>query len=197
MLLNSLDETLFLFFNHGLNLPVLDQFMVFVTDHNPYVYLALFLVFWRYEGRRSFIVLALALAAFGLADWTAYSLKQVFMRPRPCNSLENVVLLVRCSKGFSLPSNHAANSFAVALPFLLMGKGRFRFTFIVFAALVAYSRVYVGVHYPFDILSGALWGSAIALTLVLIYRKAVHRGKIKSEHHGQETPSSDSSTDTP
>lgn len=168
MPLSSLDAALFKAINSGLHVPLLDPLMVFVTNQNPIVFLALFVPFFVREGKHSIIILLLALASFGIADWTGGQLKDIFMRPRPCQTFDEVVLLVKCT-GLSMPSNHAANSFAFALPFVIMSRGRLRWLFLAFAALVAYSRVYVGVHYPGDITVGAVLGSTIGFGISFAY----------------------------
>ncbi|MBS4028665.1 MAG: phosphatase PAP2 family protein, partial [Ignavibacteriales bacterium] len=97
-------------------------------------------------------------------------LKNIFERPRPCVSLENVRLLVSCGSGYSFPSSHAVNNFAIAT-LLSMYFRNYRILFFAFASLVAYSRVYVGVHYPSDIIAGALIGICCAYTLNWTWEK--------------------------
>jgi undecaprenyl-diphosphatase len=87
-------------------------------------------------------------------------LKPLIGRLRPCHVLENVHLLVGCGGGKSMPSSHAANAFGQALLFGLPYR-KARWPLITFAAVVALSRVFVGVHYPGDILAGAIIGGAI------------------------------------
>jgi undecaprenyl-diphosphatase len=87
---------------------------------------------------------------------------------RPCNALENVHLLVHCSKAFSFPSSHATNIFT-GMSILAFVYRRLKVGLFGIAALVAYSRVYVGVHYPFDVLSGAALGIACAATVIVLY----------------------------
>jgi membrane-associated phospholipid phosphatase len=98
--------------------------------------------------------------AIGIADQTSISLlKPLVGRIRPCNALlpDQVRLLVRCSKAFSFPSAHAANSFAMATVIAWRFPRIAALGFAV-AFVVAYSRVYVGVHYPLDAIGGAVVG---------------------------------------
>jgi undecaprenyl-diphosphatase len=79
-----------------------------------------------------------------------------------------VHLLVHCGGGKSFPSSHAANNFGAAT-ILTYFYRKIAWIFFSLAALVAFSRVYVGVHYPFDVLAGAILGMAISAILLLIY----------------------------
>ena len=107
--------------------------------------------------------LALILAT-GLAVWASDSLggilKEIIARDRPCHTLANVRDIASCSNSFSFPSNHAINTFTVATIISLVYKN-FAFFLYVFALLIGYSRVYLGVHYPTDVLAGALCGILI------------------------------------
>ncbi len=102
----------------------------------------------------------------GLSDWLNSSvLKDLFMRPRPCQEmLEGMRLLVDCGPAYSFPSSHAANMGAVGV-FLAMGarKAVARRAILILPILVAYSRVHVGVHYFGDILAGFAEGALLAL----------------------------------
>ena len=112
------------------------------------------------QGRMAAVVLVLAVA---LSDQLSCSLiKPLVGRLRPCNALlaEQCRLLVGRSLAISFPSAHAANSFSMAtVP--SWRSNRFAPLLFLFAAVVAYSRVYVGVHYPFDTIAGAILGRLI------------------------------------
>lgn len=88
--------------------------------------------------------------------------------PRPCHALQNVHLLVSCGSGFSFPSSHAVNNFAGAL-ILAFFFPRNKWWFFGIAAIVAFSRVYVGVHYPFDVIGGAVIGLFCAGCVLLAF----------------------------
>ncbi len=116
--------------------------------------------------RLALIVLFLPVAMFFAADMLNDILKDIFARQRPCQALEGVRLLVRCPRSSSLPSGHAIDSFAFSVSFFILAKGLvsrgWRWYALVLAAMIAFSRVYIGVHYPSDIVLGTLLGMAIA-----------------------------------
>jgi undecaprenyl-diphosphatase len=110
-------------------------------------------------GLRAVLLVAVAVGTVDLLG--AGLLKPWIDRLRPCFALSDVrLLVVRQSHSPSFPSNHAANSFAAAVVLASLGPG-FAVVSYLLAAMVALSRVYLGVHYPADILAGALLGVGV------------------------------------
>jgi undecaprenyl-diphosphatase len=107
-------------------------------------------------------VLLLTLIAVAVADWTSIALKALFDRPRPPLRYPEPKTLVPLPHDASFPSGHAATSFAAAT-MLSFAFPRWTPAFLVLAAAVAFSRVYVGVHYPLDVIGGAALGVLVAL----------------------------------
>lgn len=110
------------------------------------------------------------LAAFGAADLVASALKTALARPRPCWALEGQFRLVGACKGaFGLVSGHAATTWALATVFLRSRPRRGVAALALgWALAVTYSRVYLGVHYPGDVLAGAVVGSSLAAFILRI-----------------------------
>jgi undecaprenyl-diphosphatase len=116
-------------------------------------------------------VFALTVIAVALADWSAMGLKALFDRPRPSLRYAEPRTLVHVPHDASFPSGHAATSFAAAT-MLSFAFPRFAPFLYVLAAAVAFSRVYVGVHYPFDVIGGAFVGVLLAVGLRLFVRRS-------------------------
>ena len=121
--------------------------------------LCLMVFLWFKRMRGLALVLATALAV-SISDFLGATLKEIVARDRPCHVLANVKDIANCSNSFSFPSNHAINSFTFATIVSCAYKN-FSFFLYILALIIAYSRVYLGVHYPTDILSGALCGILI------------------------------------
>ena len=142
-----------------------------------YVILLLVLIY-RFRQKAGWWIFFL-IATVGLVDLIGNQLiKQTFQRLRPCNDplLAGEVLLriPNCGTGFSFISNHAANHFAIAtFMFLTLSKwlGKTGYLLFFWAFLVGYAQIYVGVHYPADVLVGAMVGTTVAALFAKQYNK--------------------------
>ena len=114
--------------------------------------------------RRRPDLLLLVLAADGVADLVTYAIKRLVDVERPAVRYAKPKALVAVPHDHSFPSGHAATSFACAT-ILAFAFPRLAAPLYLLAAAIAYSRVYVGVHYPFDVVVGALLGIAVAIAL--------------------------------
>lgn len=144
------------------------------------------ILFWKYNWQQALGMLLLTALAILLADQLSSELiKKSVMRIRPCNDpdlQEQLQLLVHCGSGYSFTSSHATNHFALATLFiqflapLVKHKGYKKLLIaglLLWATSVAYAQVYVGVHYPLDVLAGALSGSLLGLVLCWLYKKII------------------------
>jgi len=174
--LNSLDRAMFYFVNHAMQNILFDVSMPILTDLNKQkiilfsvgILLIWMLVRGGITGRSAAVVLIITIAFSD--QFNSSWIKHVFERVRPCHVVEDVNLLVSCGSGYSFPSSHAVNNAAGAVVLSYFYR-KWTWAFAVLAALVGFSRVYVGVHYPFDVLAGFLIGAGCgALVLVAFAR---------------------------
>lgn len=176
---------LFYSINLGMENGFLNTLMPALTDFGSFVAWGILCgVIYLFGGNRSRKIAILGLAALILGNAAVYVLKYVVAEPRPFLVLSNVHQLVSESEVYSFPSGHSTSSFAVAtvlgLKYSLKFKNkRFRLIYplIAFATLIGFSRIYIGVHYPLDVLFGALIGIISALT-VLRLRDNIFNSKI-------------------
>jgi undecaprenyl-diphosphatase len=179
-----MDTQLFFLINRGMANPLFDVLMP-ALSHQGYLLiipLALYALFagsrTRTPAGKTYFVTALAavliaVLAVLLAETLGTWLKVLIARPRPCHALEGVRLLVDCAASFSLPSSHAITSFACAVPLSLLTRpflpALWRLFPLVLAGMIAFSRPYLGVHYPSDILAAALLGGGVAGLMCWVY----------------------------
>lgn len=173
----NFDKNLFLFLNQGLQNWAFDQVLPFLTDSNRkpigiLILAALWLLLLTKGGRPGKIAALLLIPTIALSDQLNSSfLKFIIERPRPCAELANVHLLVGCGSGYSFPSSHAVNNFAAALV-LSYFLPRWTWAFFVYAGVIAFSRIYVGVHYPSDVIAGAMIGMVVGWIVIVVFRSA-------------------------
>ncbi len=172
--INYLDTSLFYLINHDMKNMYFDIIMPFIT--NPRNFYILFLIIWflmvfsskyRYRIAGWSIIIAVAISDV----LSSKILKHLILRPRPFEVLPDVYKLVS-SAGPSFPSSHAVNSFTVATLITLFLKNPVYTTiaFIV-AFLSGFSRIYVGVHYPLDVIAGAIIGVFLGIIFYKIVKK--------------------------
>jgi len=176
-MLEQIDQQLFLFLN-SLNTPFWDKVMYAVSGKLIWIPLYLAILIWLgfiYKKRFPVIVLFIILAV-ALADQLSVHLfKNLFMRLRPCHEPEllGMVHLVndKCGGLYGFVSSHASNSFNVALLSLMLIKKRwYTIGIILWAAVIGYSRIYLGVHYPGDVICGSLLGALIGWGVYKLYK---------------------------
>jgi undecaprenyl-diphosphatase len=161
-----LDTKLFLFLN-GINFSFWDYVMVLFSERLTWILFFFVFVIYMYRKYGSISIwpltgVSLVTMVAGVAS--VHLFKNVFQRLRPCHrsEFEDIIHLAagRCWESYAFISTHAAVSFGVAVFLLMLFKVRW-FTVLIlsWAVLVSYSRIYLGVHYPADIVVGALVGT--------------------------------------
>ena len=170
------DTELFVYLN-GLGVESWDSFWLTVTDKYTwipmYILLAILLVhYFKWKKALLYLLVAALLVAF--TDQFVNLIKNTVGRLRPCNdpNLQDYIRILKHSGGKSFVSGHATNSFAVSTFMILVFKKHFKYIYLIliWPLLFAYSRIYVGVHFPVDIFFGMLLGIGIGFSFYKISR---------------------------
>ena len=171
--LYSIDLSIFFFINHNLSSVFLDKFFSLITDVTKWyiAYVILLGILFRYGGKKGKIAAVAVIILILCADQLgAKLLKELFQRVRPCNALADVLTPLGCTGSFSFPSNHALNNFAVAVFFYRLYPN-LKWVLFITAVLISLSRVYLGLHYPSEVIGGALIGSLIGYVFSLVINR--------------------------
>lgn len=178
--LEDIDRSIFLFLN-GLNHPLLDQPMYYMSEEMfwlPLYLLFIWLVAKNYNWKIALWTLLGVALVVTIGDRVSVELfKNVFERYRPTRNIEigHLVHTVNGYRGgkFGFVSSHATNYFGIATFLMLIFRinyGVKALWLLVWAALIAYTRIYLGVHYPADIVCGALLGMGIGYGVFYIFK---------------------------
>lgn len=173
------DRNTFIYLNN-LGTEEYDLFWVITTNIASWIplYILLFaLIILKYPKKEAFFItctiVLLLLCVLGLTDIT----KTYFERLRPNNDIEinSIIRVLKNPPGYSFFSGHASSSFSLSTIFFLFLRKKFSIIWLLFLwpFLFAYSRIYVGVHYPIDILTGAAVGILLGILFFLFYRKII------------------------
>ncbi len=174
-LLNA-DLAVFNFIN-SLELGFLERVLIIFRNKIAWIplYMALagYMVwYWR---KRFWLPLVFTLLTVACADFLSSEvIKKSVQRPRPCQALEHMEARVTCGTGYSFTSSHATSHMALAVFWvhLFTVWGRHRYWFVLWAILVGFAQIYVGVHYPGDVLAGFLLGALVGYLVYTLYEVA-------------------------
>jgi len=180
------DFELFQMIHFGIKNAFFDILMPIVREKYVWLPFYLFIILFSFSNmtfKKASIVIAGIILTVVLADFiSSQTIKKRVQRVRPCNEfslISEVNPLVNCGSGFSFPSSHAANHFALVL-FLIFSKKIertiYKTALFSWAGIISFAQIYVGLHYPFDILGGILVGYASARIISLILFAIERRG---------------------
>ncbi len=168
----QIDYSLFEFINQDIGNSFFDVFLVFMRNMYVWIPLYLFLILFFILNfkKKGILIITIAGVTAGIADYTSSSIiKPNVQRVRPCND-NNVESIARvdCGVGYSFPSSHATNHFALGIYFFLVFLGINKFVasaFVLWAIIISFAQVYVGVHYPLDVTAGMILGVFIGMLM--------------------------------
>ncbi|MCH7513935.1 MAG: phosphatase PAP2 family protein [Bacteroidetes bacterium] len=180
--LDALDKELFLFLN-GFHSPFMDQVMFRLTNQLTWIPFFLFIIYIlskNYKRQTLWILLGVVIAITLSDQLVSGIMKPLFERLRPSHSpdLEVMVHTVNGYKGglYGFASSHAANSFGLAMFLWRVSRDKIKWIWVMFAwaVLFSYTRIYLGVHYPGDIITGGLLGAGFGYLTALLYAGIPH-----------------------
>ncbi len=183
-----LDNIIFTQINSVWNHPWTDSFFPFITDLHKnfgfkYIFTPLVIIFFmsRRGIKNGFVIFIFSILAISLADGIGnHGFKKTFQRPRPFENAELHVIQRSPAGGYSFVSNHSTNNFAFATTVSAFFPP-VRILLFTIAVLVSYSRIYNGVHYPSDVLCGAVIGILSGLAMIYACRKTLQKLNEKKE----------------
>jgi undecaprenyl-diphosphatase len=189
----KIDIALFYFINISLQNFVFDWFMPFITNKYHWfpvwILLAVFLV-WK-GGKKGRIVLLLIIPVIFLSDQiSSHILKSYFERLRPCIVLSDIHLIGNRKSSSSFPSSHAANFFAAAA-FFNYFYPKYRWLYFIIAFLVSSSRIYIGIHFPSDVIAGGILGVLCAYFIIFLWhltQKLYKKNKMPAGMDSKDSP---------
>lgn len=175
--IQELDTNLFVYLN-GLGSETYDKLWLIITDQlnwTPLFLLIFYLIYKKIGGKQILYLLLFIAVLIAFTDQTTNLVKNTVQRLRPCNNpdINSFIRVVQVRKSFSFFSGHAANTMAVATFLYLVLKRHFKYLGFLFLwpLVFAYSRIYLGLHYPGDILTGYFVGAVFGSLIYLVYRK--------------------------
>lgn len=181
-----LEDKQAMIFLNNLGSSTFDPFWILVSEKwfwIPLYVIFLYFLYKNFNKKSLFYILLFVALGITASDQIANIFKFGFERLRPCHdpSLEGLLREVKCGGKFGFYSAHSSNSFFVATYLtILLGKkiNQLPYFLFVWAAIVAYSRVYLGMHFPGDIIIGAIMGILLALFFGILAKKVIRKSEV-------------------
>lgn len=163
------DDAAFVFINQTLNISSLNSLFIVIAEYGrEYFWIPVIVLLWIFGKEREKKAALVITLVFIVLVVIGLTLNTIYYRARPSLTLSNVILLIPPGTDSSFPSGHALITMGGATVALLMLRKRYSVPLLIEALLVCYSRIYVGVHYPMDVLGGAFLGAGIALIMTAL-----------------------------
>ena len=184
-----LEDKQAMIFLNNLGSSTFDPFWILVSEKwfwIPLYVIFLYFLYKNFNKKSLFYILLFVALGITASDQIANIFKFGFERLRPCHdpSLEGLLREVKCGGKFGFYSAHSSNSFFVATYLtILLGKKikQLPYFLFVWAAIVAYSRVYLGMHFPGDIIVGAIMGILLALFFGTLAKKVIKKSEVATQ----------------
>lgn len=184
-----LEDKQAMIFLNNLGSSTFDPFWILVSEKwfwIPLYVIFLYFLYKNFNKKSLFYILLFIALGITASDQIANIFKFGFERLRPCHdpSLEGLLREVKCGGKFGFYSAHSSNSFFVATYLtILLGKKikQLPYFLFVWAAIVAYSRVYLGMHFPGDIIVGAIMGILLALFFGTLAKKVIKKSEVTTQ----------------
>lgn len=175
--IQSIDEQLFIYLNQ-LGTKSFDPFWLFITHQLnwiPYYLILAILLYKTYIKKELLLIIFIFALTIIFSDQTSNLFKYFFQRLRPCNreDLIDTIRILKCSPTYSFFSAHASTSSAVSLLLYFLLKPYYKnlIWLLIFPILFGYSRIYIGMHFPIDILFGYCIGIILSFFMFKLYQK--------------------------
>ncbi|WP_163398244.1 phosphatase PAP2 family protein [Flavobacterium fluviatile] len=174
--IQEIDTRLFVYLN-SLGSETFDPLWLIITKQlywTPVFLLMFYLIYRKIGGKQTLYLLLFIAVLIAFTDQTTNLFKNTFQRLRPCNNPEinTIIRVVQSRKSYSFFSGHAANTMAVATFLFFVLKRHFKYLGFLFLwpLIFAYSRIYLGLHYPGDILTGYFFGALFGFLMFRVYQ---------------------------
>ena len=177
----DLDKSLFVFLNNLGSEPFDAIWLLITKQFNwiPFFILLAYILYKKVNQKQFLYALVFIALMITFSDQTINLIKNTVQRLRPCNDeeLTGLIRIVRDSETFSYFSGHAANSMAAMMFLFLIFRQHYKYSYLIFLypLIFAYSRIYLGLHFPLDIISGYVFGSLVGVLFYTIYRKVANK----------------------
>lgn len=177
----DLDKSVFVFLNN-LGSEPFDAIWLLITKQInwiPFFLLLAYILYKKVNQKQFLYTLVFIALMITFSDQTINLIKNNVQRLRPCNDeeLTGLIRIVKDSDTFSYFSGHAANSTAAMMFLFLILRQHYKYSYLIFLypLIFAYSRIYLGLHFPLDIISGYIFGSLVGILFYSIYRKVTKK----------------------